>query len=235
MVEASCYACFGVFGFPRRVGGLLNVPPGGSTRSRARRYSQESSGCPWKGRRGAELAHRWREVGAAIKGSKSAELRAYLLSLGRADASQVLHFAERLADRVSECLQSKLTLWSHLPHKVVGILGFAAGGTKESSRKLAEECVAEFDVAMREHPGKAPLSSKCCRRDCTSRGAATRFGLGHTLGHTLQMGWCVVHVALHVRDPAGASSYGAASWRREWPHWQADPRLRVWPGGHFGR
>ena len=105
--------------------------------------------CVWKGRQGPWFAAVGKsELIAAVKNNTSPAYADALGKLDESDRAAILVASQQLRLRIAEELQDKLSFWDRLPYKALGIFYGECGGSLHLSKKIAEDCMREYDDAI---------------------------------------------------------------------------------------
>lgn len=127
----------------------LMQEPGKTVRQRLASYRTAAHKCPWRCHRGGELA----AGGAArhvsnLQNATSKELRQLLLQSTPAQRQDIMKTENKIKTAVIEQVRIKLSPWSALPLKMLGIIPYKQSGDLSFSQQICAECIQERDDAL---------------------------------------------------------------------------------------
>jgi hypothetical protein len=115
--------------------------------------------CPWKGRRGPELARgRRKHMAFQVRQANSDRLQRYLFVLDAEQRAIVLSMKQRVSDRLAEEVLDKFAFWEDLPYSLCGCYPPIAGPSQEQ----AARCLQQWEAL--EHSGKAQRADRLAVR-----------------------------------------------------------------------
>ena len=113
-------------------------------KDRAEAYEKASCGCPWKGRRGVELA-----LGAMprllekFRRSVQGSLDPIHKWLPCAHRIEMVRLVTTVCDRIDFICREKQGIWGNLPYKIVGVFGVILEVINDKDgKRIARECIA---------------------------------------------------------------------------------------------
>jgi hypothetical protein len=110
--------------------------------------------CVWKGRMGAWFAVVGRQLLLDdIMGATSERLEQMFSAMDARMRGVLLASLSQLRLQLVEEFREKLSFWSHVPYKALGIFYCCCGGTVEVSKRILKECIDEYTNALANNLG----------------------------------------------------------------------------------
>lgn len=102
--------------------------------------------CPWKGKRGAFLAHgHAHKIADSILSSTTSLFQEEVALATPEVAARMLSLERDVKSIIASTIRMKFEPWDHLPLKLLGLFGEFQGFSKLQCKALAQQCWMEFD------------------------------------------------------------------------------------------
>ena len=105
--------------------------------------------CVWKGRQGAWwVAEGIRALMQEVSSAMTETLEHLFEAADVATRNMARQTLEKVRNKLKEILHDKLSFWSHVPWRLVGVFYCCLGGDVQLSKDILRECIAEYDRAV---------------------------------------------------------------------------------------
>ena len=121
--------------------------------------------CIWQGRTAPWFVAVGRsQLYHAIETQSTVELQERLVLLGEADRVTIVLGQQQLRMKLLEELKSKFAFWDHVPWSMCGVFYGCCGGDVETSRRILQAAINEFDHAVQADNGSERRLHRVARR-----------------------------------------------------------------------